>query len=298
MKLIHCQTRVSRVLHPTSARYAASRPGSRVSAPGFSLVEIMVAVGLLSVILIGLLAMFYQTQRAFRLGVGQVDVMEAGRLAMEGIGPELQETVASGQEFIVNLRIQENENFGPSVQSLPASTPEFRTNSLLDVYFLRRRGDDWVGTAYRVSSWPAGSLYKLEVPMRKDQLSQLDALFKSKLSDDVGVALADDPPFHRLIDGGVHFALIPYDQDGIPIWNGSTNIVSTNVVAALPDRQIYDFRQDALPASVEIQLGILEGPAYETYLARPDPTLAANYLQQQAGKVHIFRKRIPIRAGQ
>src|SRR5262245_46239950 len=34
---------------------------------GFSLIEIMMAVGLMTVIMLGLLAMFYQTQRAMRV---------------------------------------------------------------------------------------------------------------------------------------------------------------------------------------------------------------------------------------
>src|SRR5437899_453189 len=37
-----------------------------VPSPGFSLIEIMVTVGLLSFIILGLLVMFNQTQRAFR----------------------------------------------------------------------------------------------------------------------------------------------------------------------------------------------------------------------------------------
>src|SRR5947207_12610645 len=54
-------------------------PGS----PGFSLIEIMVTVSLLTFIILGLLLMFNQTQRAFRTGMTQTDVLEAGRATMD-----------------------------------------------------------------------------------------------------------------------------------------------------------------------------------------------------------------------
>src|SRR5262249_44712767 len=62
-----------------------SKPGhsKRRHLHGFSLLEMMVAVTLLLVIIAALLTMFYQTQRAFRLSATQVDVLEAGRAAME-----------------------------------------------------------------------------------------------------------------------------------------------------------------------------------------------------------------------
>jgi hypothetical protein len=41
----------------------------------FSLIEIMVTVGLLTFIILGLLLMFNQTQRAFRTGMTQTDVL-------------------------------------------------------------------------------------------------------------------------------------------------------------------------------------------------------------------------------
>jgi hypothetical protein len=55
---------------------------------------------------------------------------------------------------------------------------------------------------------------------------------------------------------------------------------------------------NTLPASVEIQLGLLEDHTLQRAQALPDaaPVWArSNYLAQQAGKVHLFRQRIPIR---
>src|SRR5436309_8858412 len=49
---------------------------TRHDVAGFSLLEMMVAVTLLAIIIVGLLSMFYQTQRAFRQGSTQSDVLE------------------------------------------------------------------------------------------------------------------------------------------------------------------------------------------------------------------------------
>ncbi len=57
----------------------------------FSLIEILVVIGLLSVIILGLLAMFNQTQRAFRTGMTQVDVLASGRAASDMIARELSQ---------------------------------------------------------------------------------------------------------------------------------------------------------------------------------------------------------------
>src|SRR5688572_16391406 len=68
----------------------------------FSLIEIMLAVALMTIIMLGLLAMFYQTQRAMRIGTAQVDVMSTGDAVMQMIARELKETTA-GNVDSVNL---------------------------------------------------------------------------------------------------------------------------------------------------------------------------------------------------
>src|SRR6266581_6128658 len=72
---------------------------------GFSLIEVMVAVSLLAVIIVGLLAMFYQTQRAFRSGIAQVDVLEGGRATLDLISRELQEMTAASDPTITNVNL-------------------------------------------------------------------------------------------------------------------------------------------------------------------------------------------------
>src|SRR5262245_6044945 len=62
----------------------------------FSLIEIMVVMGLLTVIILGLMMMFNQTKKAFTAGMTQVDVLENGRTVTEMIARELSQIVPNG----------------------------------------------------------------------------------------------------------------------------------------------------------------------------------------------------------
>ena len=54
---------------------------SRRRSGAFSLLELMIAVGLLTLIVAALYAMFDQTQKAFRQSLNQADLSEGGRSA-------------------------------------------------------------------------------------------------------------------------------------------------------------------------------------------------------------------------
>ena len=70
---------------PGGRRIASvTRHASRVTHNGFSLVEVLVVVSLLSLIVLALMAVFSSTQKAFRSAVTQTDVLEGGRAGMTG----------------------------------------------------------------------------------------------------------------------------------------------------------------------------------------------------------------------
>jgi hypothetical protein len=46
---------------------------------------------------------------------------------------------------------------------------------------------------------------------------------------------------------------------------------------------------------VEFEFGILEPRAYERFKALPS-SAQKSYLQNQVGRVHMFRQRVPVRA--
>ena len=133
-----------------------------------------------------------------------------------------------------------------------------------------------------------------------------------------------------MADGVIHLSVIPYDHRGYrmgwdttdtniepyKVWrqraSGSqiaaasdvTRTNEANVVLAqsFPDAEgefssNFAFRSNALPAYLDLQLGILEPETLAQYytMVRDGNPNATNFLARQIGKVHLFRERIPIR---
>src|ERR1051325_2127221 len=125
----------------------------RIRRAAFSLIEILVVVALLSIIILGLLAMFSQTQKAFRAGLTQTDVLASGRLASDMVGRELEQITPayqSGTNFYAQIPFDSSAPYtNPFVQPLPG-TPNARTNFLHDLFFVSKRNQDWVGIGYFV----------------------------------------------------------------------------------------------------------------------------------------------------
>src|SRR5262245_40199945 len=105
----------------------------------FSLIEIMVVVALLSMIVLGLVAMFTQVQRAFRLGMMQTDVLEAGRMATDILAREIEQTTPTYQNSInFYTRIPASGGVPAcTVQALPGGN-NVRTNIQSELFFTVR----------------------------------------------------------------------------------------------------------------------------------------------------------------
>ncbi len=86
-----------------SVRLACALPRSRVIPSAFSLIELLVAVGLMSLIVLGLLVMFQQTQRAFTGSMTQVDMLEGARATTDLIERELEQMTPSQTPYAANF---------------------------------------------------------------------------------------------------------------------------------------------------------------------------------------------------
>lgn len=271
--------------------FAGRMPALPVGQRGFSLLEIMVAVALLAIIIVGLLAMFYQVQRAFRSGTAQVDVMENGRAATSLIVREAQEAIALQLEPITNMAVvipvnaRDNAPVFPSGvrQALPGG--ETRQNYLRDFYFLSRMNDEWIGTAYRISNAVSGvgTLYRLV----ERQTTNNPWFFASNFA----IATPyNNTNFRRVMDGVVHFTVDFYDTNG---W-----LIAQANNAYRPD-QGYAMTNGMLPAYVDLELAVLEPIPLEKFRYRynANPVQAGTYLANQAARTHVFRQRVPIRPG-
>jgi prepilin-type N-terminal cleavage/methylation domain-containing protein len=256
----------------------------------FSLLEILVAVTLLTVIVSALLLTFTTTQRAFRLGVNQVDVMESGRTAMVLVGREVQMVTTTGTSNSLDFLALLPNGSQPVTQRLPGG--ETRVNVLQQLTFVSRVNDDWFVTAYRVrdDGLGVGALYRWIA--QTNHADGVPALFA------LALAWQPDPARDsRVLDGVIHFRFIPFatlgGTNGLEVPEENLNAFG-GVGYAFPD-----FRTtNALPAHLDLELGILE-PQTLAHLrgkAGVGSFDAAAFLSERAGRVHLFKQRIPVRA--
>lgn len=294
--------------------------GKRVVPPAFSLVEVMVAVTILAAITVGLLMMFNQTQRAFRGSVTQTDVTQSGRIVMDMLATELAQAKAAGvsaANFVVQIPA------GPFFQLLPPpALGKARTNVCQDVFFLLCENHRWSAVGYRVFPTNAGAatLYRFSTNFPAGPAAQLP----NWIATAVGLFLTRDPTnlpgfFRHVADGVVHFRVraygIEYYYTNDPahivwtnhgVWirrNIGTPTTGTNIFAR-PDgfnpstgEFAYAFLSNALPMSVEVELGVLEPPTFERFRAlAATPVAAKRFLSDRPQAVHLYRQLVQLRS--
>jgi hypothetical protein len=275
---------------------------------GLTLVEMMVATTLLVVIMLGLTAMFNQTQRAFRGGLKQVDVFEGGRAVMDLIARDIEQATASKSaddwSFVSGLP--------PFATSLTQNilTNGSRVNFLSESYFLNY-STVWNAIGYRVldqnnvdaTGLTCGTLYRFTT-----NFSEFNRFSPNEnyLTFTENPSALTNQSLTRIADGIVHFRLQFYDKAGRPVpprdEDGQVLFNSTNIPAGVglfsppgfPNEPTVIF-SNTLPAMVEVELGILEPQTLKQANSISDAATRTAYLEKQAGKVHIFRQQIPIR---
>lgn len=275
----------------------------------FSLVEILTVVALLTFIILGLVAMFNQTRRAFMSSMTQVDVLGSGRMAADLIAREVEQvasTSPTGTNVEFNFWVQGMAGYTtPLVQPLdfPPSGTDNWTNNLHQLYFVTRNNQQWSAIGYRLATNECangiGTLYRFGS-------TNIDYTNCNALATAANYFNTSDPTINnywsRIIDGVVDFRVRTFDQNGNPIQ--ATNVglvVPVSVATNFSGEYAYEvFRGDALPAYAEIELGVLEDRTLAKYQALASAgtgpnTAAWGYLTNHAAQVHIFRQRIPIR---
>ena len=318
-----------------------SQHATRNPQHAFTLVEILITVSLLSIIILGLFAVFNQVQRAFRSSMNQVDQLESGRALTGMIPAELEQITLCRITNAVTFYAQVIPNSAPLTQFLPgmqATTP--RTNLLQDCFFLQRQNQTWIGVGYCVrtadpatgrlnlpESGPGqlgvGSLYRFSTTninnfLRSDGVpydpSQLYvAIYNACNNLPIPAGLGVNT--NRMCDGVIHFRLRPFATNGFPIYVddfrqarfrtntynlGSAIVrgVSANLGVAYPDNwSALFFYSNAVPASVELQFGILEQHALDRYNSIGAAAARLAYLQREdvTSRVQLFRQRVQIR---
>jgi Tfp pilus assembly protein PilV len=310
-------------------RIRLKHPGLRaVRQAGLTLVEIMVSVTLLVVIILGLVVMFDQTQKAFRSGVNQVDVLEGARATMQMLTTELEGMDRTGV-FSTN-----DPYSGPYSFFSRTLTPtnQFLNFEVLGVtnqmaqqefYFLTQTNEMWNLTGYRLTNDYPGvaTLYRMSVSTNALISSNVFALTNLFLNQfdpapisNPNFTGASPRLFSPVIQGIVHLRVTPLTRN--PTNNPALNPINYFNFGLHPSFhpanrdewevrgvRVFDdngwiashFWRDQLPEYVELELGILEPDVLERLRAMPNPLIAEDYVRRQAGKVHFFVQRIPVR---
>jgi prepilin-type N-terminal cleavage/methylation domain-containing protein len=281
---------------------------------GFSLIEILVAVSLLTIIILGLLAMFGQVQKAFKGSITQTDVLEGGRAGIDLLARELEEIAPCGRNavnFFAEIPAAE-----PLLQGLPGSGNK-RTNVMEDMFFLTRQNQTWTGIGYFVRTndavgnlWlpepnpgkmGAGTLYRFATnttSTAQDPRELFLAFDKARKPGAFG-SFGSSNVVQRIADGVVHFKFDAYYTNGVQITN-DFNLRALNSDIRLSsfvpgEVGLYKFFSNAVPAAVEMELGMLEQQTWGRYKSIAGGDAQRKYLSNHVGQVHVFRQRVPVR---
>lgn len=280
----------------------------------FTLVEMLVAVAISTIIIISLYAVFNQTQKAFRSTINQVDTLEGGRAAMEIAKNDLQHITPSG---VWNFR-----NFsaipvrGPEVigeVNNPPAQRQLVTNILQELLFLTKANnkaefigyrfydpdDDGIATLMRFSH--STNFAKLKIHTNNilnDPATGVNGMFVRPVMDANTNSING---FQKVLDGVVHFRVIPYDEYGYewtPDRAAVTNLNSvTPMITVTNDTKLgipsYYFDNDKAPAFLDLELGVLDPQVVKRLQGQPAPA-RQNIYNREAGSIHLFRERIEI----
>ena len=283
-------------------------------ARAFSLIEILVTVALLSVMIIGLVAMFGQVRRAFLSSLAQVDVLESGRAAADLIRRDVEQMAPCYAANGINFYVVTGNNYALTSGFLDEqlANPNDRwTNLIQELFFLTPAPPSngvWNGIGYRLQVTDEknsiGTLYRYY----GNGLTATNTAFTSNnVNGQVGILpngaqgafTQDNFLANRIIDGVTHFRILAFQTNGLPYPVQKTNgVIRVQQGGYYPGWEYnYAFYSNIVPAYVEIELGILETAALERYRAFGPGTAAANsYLTNHPGAIHLFRQRIPIRS--
>jgi hypothetical protein len=200
-----------------------------------------------------------------------------------------------------------------------------RTNTVQRFFFLTRVNQDWIGNGYEVlpenpGNPLVGTLYRFSATNTpRTGFMNLSRAFQnaSRVAYQSiwgGVPITN---LHRIADGIVHLRVRAYANNGflvitnqfrgtnsyardrsvaLPnVWN-YTNAWNTIACADAvnPDQSACYFMSNALPAYVDVELGILEPQILQRYRSIPVPAVQRQYLSNHVAQVHLFHQRVAI----
>jgi hypothetical protein len=205
-----------------------------------------------------------------------------------------------------------------------------RTNYLQDIFFYTNHTNAWQAIGYRVVNITNG----VGVLVRFETNAFGGKPVNNRLSNAFISEPKTNLTYHHVADGVIHLAFIPYDSRGTRLGYDTTNrnaryniyradaggaaitkwsdvakadfdlanvILTQGEPNARPETIQYAssfaFKSNALPSFIDMEFAILEPETLQQYyqMLQDQNSNATNFLQRQISRVHLFKKRIPIR---
>jgi Tfp pilus assembly protein PilV len=270
---------------------------------GLTIIEMLVSTTLLVFIVLGLTAMFVQTQRAFKTGLRQSSMSDAGRTVIEMVTRDLSQVSDAQTPGITNLfwsGFTNEDTF--QYQDSPAN--RYRTNQLQQIFMLVHTNTQWMGIGYAVSNWApgVGTLYRYSV---STNAPLLDNWLLIPFTNAVTLTTKFGAHFDRVADGVIHLKIHAFDQFGNEYWQGLENAAATGFYQfgypaaahtnTLPNNGTYVVPQAGLPNSIQLEVGVLAPDTFEQLRSMPSNSPAQQlFLGRAGGNIQIFRQNIPI----
>lgn len=287
-------------------------------AAAFSLLELLVAMGMLSIIVLALFSMFDQTQKALHNAIGQVDVMESGRSAMDLLVRNIERVRSANVPAVTNLSVYrlDRDSGSSGSYSIPGILDGgHRDSALNELFYLTPvQGNQWKAEGWFVAndSNPAlspdvsllGSLYRFEstnlVALRGPKVTNL---FRQQWFEFTQQRSTNSTQFNRLLDGVVFFRTLPFGTNGVAldhtVYVPPTNAVPPGVLITNLNASVSltAFTGKTLPSAIEVEVGMLPPKLLTQYRSLPSGNgqIRSNFFVVHAADVLIFRQRIPIR---
>lgn len=280
-----------RTLHP----FAPSRPRRAVTV-----LELLIAVSLVSFIILSLYQMFDRTQAQMRRAVREVDKFEGGRSAAELVQRDISQMTAGNLPAAANFYVSTNRLYSSiswtdGAYALTNNvTNTVQQNVLHELFFVTfdpaATPTNWQGISYRVADrndpqTPAtnglGTLWRWSTNANR---------FSTNLHWRVVGQLPGGQYFQRVADNVVHFRVTAI-TNGSPVGESLISVpAGPNIGVVLTNAQ--------LPGHVEVELGYVDSRTAER--ARgflPNTNVMRANLSTNLDAVQMFRLHIPIRPG-
>jgi hypothetical protein len=258
-----------------------------------TILEMLVSTAMLSFIVLGLTAMLIQTQKAFKTGIKQNTITDAGRSIMDMITTDLRQMSDAQNPYQTNFfwgapNIKMVTNYENGVA--------FRTNELNDIFILEHTNTTWLGVGYSVSNYSpnlgVGALYRYETNWNALAPIFTNDLYSQFYTNINFTTNFNNAYWHKVADGVIDLKIRAFDQYG-----NDVNSNSYYPSFSYPIGQMYPRTPtNELPNAVELEFGILEPETLVQLRGLAgNETALMNFLSSNAApKMEIFRQRITV----